>query len=1029
MTSDAQLSPDAQRRGPRLFSIPPSATFVAVLADALLDGVLVEGFAPRGDPLLLATATVFLPTRRAGRLLAEALRQRMGAGVTLLPRIVPVGDVDEDALAFAESYTDPPRQVPPTTRRLALASLIRAWRRALAGQDGRVAVAAGPGAEFALADELARLIDEMAAQEVPWERLDALVPGEHDRYWDMALDFLKIARTFWPAFLEAEGCVDASVRRDRLIAAESERLASQPGGGPVIAAGSTGSMPATARLLATIAHLPRGAVVLPGLDFALDEGSWQALTDEQASAPSHPQYGLALLLQRHMRVARDAVRELAPPAAHGRERLLSEALRPVASTEQWATLSDRLSPAAIDAALADVRVIEAEDAREEALAIALALREVLETPGRTGALITPDRDLARRVAAELLRFEVAIDDSAGEPLSESGPGRFARLVADACRDALAPLPLSALLRHPLARFGLDRATLDAGADALEMMVLRGPRPAAGAQGLTEAAAGFNPRDFHPRDPRAAIGEERRALADALARRIADGLAPLLALGEGEHPFATLLEAHRAAVQAAWSGPDAGGPESDSPADATALAELAHAFETLAEGAAHAPDMTLADYAAALVLLLSSQPVRPPLLPGARLRILGPLEARLVGVDLVVLAGLVEGTWPNAVRADPWLSRPMRAALGLEAPERRIGLSAHDFAQGCGAPELVLSYPRKLGGAPTVPSRFLQRLAAVSGEARWKAAIARGDRFRRLGAFIEEEAPAARIARPEPAPPVALRPKQLSVTEIETWLRDPYTIYARHVLRLSPLDGLDEAPGAGERGSAIHDALGTFAQAFPEALPANAEAVLLEYGRAAFAPLQQFPAEHALWWARFERLVPRVIGWERARRTRTRRVFAEKYGWLALAGGRFTLTGRADRIEQLAQGGLAILDFKTGAVPTAKQTAVHYSPQLPLEAAMAAEGCFPDVPGEEAAALAYVRLGTAEVKEVSAVDKDSTAAGLATDTLARLQTLIAAFENPSRGYASLARPMFGGRYGDYDHLARAKEWSTGGEGEE
>ncbi|TCK30741.1 ATP-dependent helicase/nuclease subunit B [Ancylobacter aquaticus] len=1018
------MTPEAQRRGPRLFSIPPSAAFVATLADALLDGVLVEGFAPRGNPLLLATATVFLPTRRAGRLLAEALRQRMGSGVTLLPRIVPVGDVDEDALAFAESYTDPPRQVPPTTRRLALASLIRAWRRALAGQDGRVAVAAGPGAEFALADELARLIDEMAAQEVPWERLDALVPGEHDRYWDMALDFLKIARDFWPAFLEAEGCVDASVRRDQLIAAESERLASLPEGGPVIAAGSTGSMPATARLLATIAHLPRGAVVLPGLDFALDERSWEALTDAQDSAPSHPQYGLALLLQRHMRVDRAAVRELAPPGAHGRERLLSEALRPVASTEQWASLSDRLDPAAIDAALAQVSVIEAQDAREEALAIALALREVLEVPGRTGALITPDRDLARRVAAELLRFEVAIDDSAGEPLSESGPGRFARLVADACREDLAPLPLSALLRHPLVRFGLDRATLDESADALEMTVLRGPRPAAGAQGLTEAAAGFNPKDFHPRDPRASIGEGRRALADALARRISEALAPLLALGEGEHAFATLLEAHRAAVQAAWSGPDAGSPH-----DETALAELAHAFEMLAEGAPHAPVMTLADYAAALVLLLASQPVRPPLLPGARLRILGPLEARLVGVDRVVLAGLVEGTWPNAVRADPWLSRPMRAALGLEAPERRIGLSAHDFAQGCGAPELVLSYPRKLGGAPTVPSRFLQRLAAVSGEARWRAAIARGDRFRRLGAFIEEEKPAARIGRPEPAPPLTLRPKQLSVTEIETWLRDPYTIYARHVLRLAPLDGLDEAPGAGERGSAIHDALGTFAQAFPEALPEGAEAVLLHYGRRAFAPLEQFPAEHALWWARFERLVPRVIGWERARRTRTRRVLAEQYGRLPLAGGRFTLTGRADRIEQLAQGGLAILDFKTGAVPTAKQTAVHYSPQLPLEAAMAAAGCFPDVPGEEAAGLVYVRLGTAEVKEISAVDKDSTAAGLATDTLARLQTLIAAFENPSRGYASLARPMFGGRYGDYDHLARAKEWSTGGEGEE
>lgn len=1022
MTSDAPLA--ARRRGPRLFTIPPSAAFVAALADALLDGVLVEGFAPRGDPLQLATATVYLPTRRAGRLLAEALRLRMGAGVTLLPRIVPVGDVDEDALAFAETFTDPPRAVPPTTRRLALASLVRAWRRALAGDDGRVAVAAGPGAEFALADELARLIDEMAAQEVPWDRLDTLVPGEHDRYWDMALDFLKIARDFWPTFLEEQGLVDASVRRDRLIAAEAARLAGLAGGGPVIAAGSTGSMPATARLLATVAHLPQGCVVLPGLDLHLDDRSWEALTDDEAPAPSHPQYGLALLLTRHMRVGREAVRELAPPAPHGREALLSEALRPVASTEAWANLPERLDAVAIDAALAGVSVVEAEDAREEALAIALALREVLETPGRTGALITPDRDLARRVAAELLRFGVGIDDSAGEPLSESGPGRFARLIADVCREELAPLTLSALLRHPLARFGLERAVLDASADALEMTVLRGPRPAPGAVGLFEAVTGFDPADFHPSDPRAAIGEDRRDHAVSLARRLGEALAPLLALGTGEHRFAILLDAHRAAVQAAWSGPDAGAAP-----DETALAELAGAFDALAEGAAQAPAMTLADYAAALPLLFASQPVRPPLRPGARLRILGPLEARLVGVDRVVLAGLVEQTWPNAVRTDPWLSRPMRAALGLEAPERRIGLSAHDFAQGCGAPELVLSHPRKLGGAPTVPSRFLQRLEAVSGETRWRAAIARGDRFRRLAALIEEQPAAARIARPEPAPPVELRPKRLSVTEIETWLRDPYTIYARHVLRLAPLDGFDEAPGAGERGSAIHEALGRFAQDFPQGLPAEAETVLTEYGRRAFALLEAFPAEHALWWARFERLVPRVIGWERTRRAGVQRVFAEPYGRLTLAGGRFVLTGRADRIEQLREGGLAILDFKTGAVPTAKQTAVHYSPQLPLEAAMAAAGCFPDVPGEPSAALVYVRLGTGELKEISAVDKDATAAGLAVDTLARLEQLVAAFENPSRGYASLARPMFGGRFGAYDHLARVKEWSTGGEGEE
>ncbi|MBB3773505.1 ATP-dependent helicase/nuclease subunit B [Angulomicrobium tetraedrale] len=1016
-------------RPPRLFTIPASAPFLPVLADALLEGRLIEGFAPREDPFALAATTIFLPTRRAGRLLAEVLRARVEvagrpAGVTLLPRIVPLGDVDEDALAFAESFADPPRAVKPTTRRLALAGLVKAWRAKLRDGDGRIAVAAGPGAEIGLADALAHLIDEMAAQEVPWERLDTLVPGEHDAYWDMALDFLKIAGTAWPAHLAERGEVDASIRRDRLIAAEAERLLNGGAAGPVIAAGSTGSMPATARLLAAVAHLPRGCVVLPGLDTDLDEASWRALTDEAAPAPSHPQYGLALLLARHMRASRTQVEILAPPAAHGRERLLSEALRPVATTQAWADIEARLGTPAIDASLAGVTLIEAEDSREEALAIAVALREVLEEPARTAALITPDRDLARRVAAELLRFDIAIDDSAGEPLSESAPGRFARLVADACVDELAPLPLAALLRHALARFGLERAELAAAVDALEMMVLRGPRPAPGAEGLVAAVASFSPAQHHPSDPRARIGEDTRARAGDLAARVAGALGPLLALGTGVHPFGALVEAHRRAIAAAWSELDAGAPQ-----DETALAVLAQAFDDLAAAARDAPAMTLGDYASALVLLLGDRPVRPPLVPDARLRILGPLEARLVSVDRVVLAGLVEQSWPAAVRTDPWLSRPMRAALGLEAPERRIGLSAHDFAQGCGAPELILSQARKLGGAPTVPSRFLQRLAAVSGTARWQAALARGDRWRRLAARIDAEPKAPRLPRPEPAPPLDLRPKRLSVTEIETWLRDPYTIYARHVLKLAPLDALDEAPGAGERGSAIHAALGTFALAFPEGLPADPEAALLAHGRRAFAPLEAFPAAHALWWARFERLVPRVIAWEQARRPGTRRIFAEVYGRLELPGGRFSLTGRADRIEQLRDGGLAIVDFKTGAVPTARQTKVHYSPQLPLEAAMAAAGSFRDVPAEEAAALTYVKLATAGLKETSAVDENDTAAGSAMATLERLGQLVAAFENPARGYASLARPMFRGRFGDYDHLARVKEWATSGEGEE
>lgn len=1008
-------------RAPRLFTVPASAPFLATLAGALLDGVLVPGFAPRGDPLALASATVFLPTRRAGRLFAEALLAET-RGATLLPRIVPLGDVDEDALAFAEEFTEPPAAVPATTRRLALANLVGRWRELLRDDDGREAVAAGPGAGLALADALGQLIDEMAAQQVPWERLDDLVPGEHDRYWDMALDFLKIAREAWPAMLADLNAIDASVRRDRLIAAEAARLtALGADAGPVIAAGSTGSMPAPARLLASVARLPQGALVLPGLDTYLDAAAWRALTDADEPAPSHPQYGLARLLTL-VGLGRDEVEVLGTPAGHGRERLLSEALRPALATDAWASLGEEW-PATVGAALADVAVVEADDGREEPLAIAIALRETLETPGKTAALATPDRDLARRVAAELLRFGIAIDDSAGEPLSESVAGRLARLVADAASEELAPVPLVGLLRHPEARFGLEPAALALAADTLELMVLRGPRPAAGAEGLSAAVAGFDPAQFHRTDRRRRMGEEDRARAGGLAARIGTALAPLLALGRGKQAFAALVAAHRAACDAVREG-FAALP------GAAATPILAEAFDSLAEGAPYAPAMTLADYASALPDLLSAWSVRPPNDVGARLRILGPLEARLVSVDRMILAGLVENGWPAAVRTDPWLSRPMRAALGLEAPERRIGLSAHDFVQLCGAPELILARAAKVGGAPTVPSRFLQRLAAVSGEAQWREAIGRGERFRRLARLIDADPPAARLARPAPTPKVVLRPVQLSVTEIETWLRDPYSIYARHILGLRPLDGLDAAPGAAERGSAVHDALGDFAKAYPEALPADADARLRQFGRKAFEPLEAFPAEHALWWARFERLIPAFLAWERVRRRGLARIVPEVGGRISLSGtrGPFTLAGYADRIEIRRDGALAILDYKTGVVPTAKQTAALYSPQLPLEAGMAARGGFDGVPPLPSADLLYVRLrsGNPPLEEKSVVGTDTSAAALADATMERLETLVRAFENPAQGYVALRRPMFRGNTGDYGHLARIGEWSISGE---
>ncbi|WP_238123719.1 MULTISPECIES: double-strand break repair protein AddB [unclassified Xanthobacter] len=1014
---------------PRVLSIPFTAPFLATLARALLDGRLIEGYAPRpnaGDPLALASATVFLPTRRACRLFTEALLREARTDALLLPRIVPLGDVDEDALAFSEDAPAlaAPHAIAPVHRRLVLATLVSRWRETLKAGEGRAAVAAGPAATLALADELARLFDDLSTAGVPLSRLDGLTPRELDPYFEISLDFVRIARTGFEAYLGAVEKVEPAVRRDALVDAEARRLTGLgAAAGPVIAAGSTGSMPATARLLKAISRLPQGAVVLPGLDLDLEDEAFALLLDPAQSAPDHPQYGLAKLLKT-LELTRADVVPLAPGGP--RVLLLSEAMRQAETSDLWARLPERLPEAARAEATARLTIVEADDPRQEALAVALLLRETLERPGETAALVTPDRDLARRVVSEMARFGVNLDDSAGTPLGEAPVGRLARLMVQVAAEGCAPVPLFALLSHPLAGFGLDPELKAEALAALELAALRGPRPRAGVAGLRAALDACDPDSFRGADPRRRLTDGALERARLLVDRLDPALAPLMALGEkrGPQPLPDLVAAHRAAFEAVAGALDVNDED-------PGRAALARAFQAVGEAAADGPALAVSDYADAVSSLIGDAMVRPAGDSHARLRILGPLEARLVHVDRVVLGGLVEGVWPQQGETDPWLSRPMRLDLGLDLPERRIGLSSHDFVQAFGAPEVVLSYAGKVGGTQSVPSRFLKRLETVLGPELSAAARARGTVWTASALALDAGPPVPRATRPAPAPPLALRPRRLTVTEIETFLRDPYSIFARHVLGLVPLDPLDAAPGAAERGSALHAALGSFSQAFPDALPPDALQALLAHGRAAFAPLAAFPAEHAVWWARFERVAAFVVEFERRRRVNCAALVAETPGQLDLALGErnFRLAGRADRIEVKRDNTLAVLDYKTGSAPTARQVA-SLSPQLALEAAMATRGAFKNVPALPVSELTYVELkgGATGGEEKPITYKDRTVADVAETALSGLMSLLAAFEDEAQGYRSLAAPQWQGGFGDYDHLARVREWALGGEDE-
>jgi ATP-dependent helicase/nuclease subunit B len=516
-------------------------------------------------------------------------------------------------------------------------------------------------------------------------------------------------------------------------------------------------------------------------------------------------------------------------------------------------------------------------------------------------------------------------------------------------------------------------------------------------------------------------------AETLAERLSRALLPLETLGEAPRAFADIAEKHRDAVDALLDTKkvDPEGAETR---------ELDAIFEAIVEGG-RLP-IRPGDYAEVFRAALADGGVVRPREQDVRVRIYGPLEARLQSVDLMVLGGLTEGVWPPETRADPWLSRPMRQALGLDLPERRIGLSAHDFVQALGAKEAILSRAARVAGAPTVASRFVQRLAAVAGETRWNGALERGARYLDWARRLDRPAAAPQpIARPEPRPPRAARPKSLSVTEVETLLRDPYSIYARHVLRLRALDAVDTPLGARDRGTVIHEAVGAFTETFADDLPDDAVGQLLKFGEREFAPLQDFPDAKAFWWPRFQRIARWFAQFEAERRPRIAKLYAEIAGKLEipLRDDVFTLTTRADRIERLRDGSFAILDYKTGRTSTKTQVRSGLAPQLTLEAAILRAGGFGNLgTGGSVSEIAYVSIrGLEPAGELEPVEwKDTTPDAEADRALARFTEVIGKFDDEASPYLSKERPMFIRRFpGEYDHLARVKEWSLSGGAEE
>ncbi len=973
-----------------------------------LDAIAAEWLREAPDPLVASNGMILLPTRRAARALAEAFLRASGGRALLLPRIVALGALDEAPLALAGALELPP-SVDPARRIAELTRLVLAMR----GAGGAPSTA---DAAWKLAAELARLMDEAERAGVD---LHASLPdatgGDFAEHWNTTLSFLEIVTRAWPQWLAEQGLMNPAARQVALLDAQAEAWREAPPPFAILAAGSTGSIPAISRLLRVVAGLPLGAVLLPGLDFGMTEAVWETLDD------SHPQSGFRHLLQG-MGATRGDISawpcSKTGPVPASRGIVLSRALLPAGALSEWQA-----------AAAPDVEGLSrlaVADAQHEATAIAIILRDALEVPGASAALVTPDRELAGRVTAELSRFGIVSDDSAGEKLADTPPAVLLRLLADALAQRLAPVALLALLKHPLAAAGLAPAACRIGARALERAVLRGPRPLHGLSGLRLAldqAAEERGEGFSNAASIEFLHRVERCLEPAFRLLASVEESPSAQLG------ALIEAAERIAASDEADGPELlwAGEEGE-----TLAGVLGNALEVLRV----LPDQVPKTLPGLLDALLEGVAVRSRRAlrgrDGAehpRVFIWGLIEARLQTADTIVLGGLTETVWPRATEPGPWMSRQMRARVGLPSPEQAVGLDAHDFfSTACAAANVVLSCPRRRDGAPAVPTRWLSRLdAMLSGH---RMALPEHPAAAWADALDLPAGGPKPVAAPQPRPPVALRPRKLSVTEIETWLRDPYAIYAKHILRLRSLDPIDQETDAADYGSLVHDGIHRFLAQHGTKFPANASRHL----RGSFAEVLKAaslrPALEAWWTPRLDRIAEWIATTEIERRNASTpaSVLSECRGSWELADRRFTLTGRADRIERHADGGLVILDYKTGLVPTGRQVGAGLAPQLLLEAAMAEAGGFGDEAVGTVRELAYWHLtgGPTSGNEVKLFNGKGPSIGEAvTEAIERLRARIDDFDDVHTAYLSHPHPSMAPRFSDYAQLARVAEWVSGG----
>ncbi len=952
----------------KIFNVSSSNCFVEVLAEKLLNDY-------QNNMLELSKVLILLPNRRAQRSLSDAFVKLKGMTPTLLPQMRAIGDVSEDEIMLSgqnvqDEFVNLPEVIDPKERTMLFMRLIMSRYK----DFGLEKVSLSQACSLAL--ELGGLIDTAQMYGLDWSNLRNLAPEEYAEHWQETLKFLEIITQYWPSILSDRGVVDASERKNKLINIQCDIWREQKPLQRIIVAGTTAVSPAMKNLVKTVLDLENGEVWLAGLDKELEEESFEIIDE------THSQYELKQLLD-FLKIKRSDVEDIVSSVNQPREKLISEIMRPAISSDKWLELEGVIQRDAFEG----IRVVECDDLRLEAIAIGTMIRKSLEEKEKTIALVTPDRNLARRVACELKRWNIDVDDSAGIPLSLTLWGVFMRLCATAVISGVSREKILALMKSKKFAIGKEKSEKEIIVRNLDKLLWRSDEKNEDAENLLA--------EFYDKavDFIKIMSSEKALLKDILREHI--------------------LFAEKLACDNVLSGRENLWKDDDGQTGADFMANWIAKADVLGE-------IETKEYLQLFETMMSYVMVRRTRNTHHRVRILGPMEARLNHYDEIILGSFNEGVWPSSPKADPWMSRPMKKNFGFESPEKQIGVLGLDFANLLGAKNVCITRAKTNSDTPTIKSRWLMRLETIMQALKFEKDFLYDYEVVKLAKLLDKEKGYYKIDTPCPRPPLSARPRKMSASAFEKLLRDPYGVYAEYILKLKPLECLNKEEDMRDFGNLVHNVLEEFNKKYPSRLPENTAEILVKMVRKAFEESNMQKEKLSFWIPKAEKMMCWLANVEESYRHDVEKINNEVWGSFSiddLPGGKFEVYARADRIDKLVGGKVNIIDYKTGSARTKNEVKKGYAPQLPIEALIARNGGFDNIEKDEVNSLMYWKLGD----KVVCVDDDIE--DVLQKTEDHIREVINLFDFETTGYLSRPNPKEVPDYSDYEHLARVKEWSV------